>query len=161
LTLVAGLLALPCGRAQTWEVVLRSIRNEFPAVRQLTTEELARWLGDTNRPVPLLVDAREPAEFAVSHLRDAVRLGTVEEVKTTLGTNRRPVVVYCSVGYRSSALADELRRAGVTNVFNLEGSIFAWANEGRPVFRGAKRVNAVHPFDATWGRFLEARWHAK
>ena len=44
-----------------------------------------------------------------------------------------PIVVYCSVGYRSARVARWLGRQGFTNVRNLDGSLFAWANEGRPM----------------------------
>ena len=63
----------------------------------------------------------------------------------------RTVVVYCSVGYRSSRLAEELRARGFENVFNLEGSLFQWANEGRPLYRGEERVDQAHPYDEEWG----------
>lgn len=69
------------------------------------------------------------------------------------------IVVYCSVGYRSSRLARQLRTRGVKNVFNLEGSLFKWANEGRPVYRGSERVQEVHPFDEDWGELLDESLH--
>ena len=46
-------------------------------------------------------------------------------------------------------------KKGYTEVYNLEGSIFAWANEGRPVYRGKERVQVVHPYDKIWGRLLK------
>jgi 3-mercaptopyruvate sulfurtransferase SseA len=64
--------------------------------------------------------------------------------------------VYCSVGYRSARIVERLRAAGHSDVRNLRGSIFQWANEGRPVVRGDSTVHKVHPFDATWGRLLNA-----
>jgi hypothetical protein len=66
-----------------------------------------------------------------------------------------PIVTYCSVGYRSGAFAERLRSAGFTNVVNLEGSIFRWANEGRPLFRSARPVTEVHPYNRTWGLLLK------
>ena len=45
------------------------------------------------------------------------------------------------------------------NVFNLEGSLFKWANEGRPVYRGSERVQEVHPFDEDWGELLDESLH--
>ena len=38
---------------------------------------------------------------------------------------------------------------------NMEGSIFKWANEGRPVYRDGERVEKVHPYNETWGRLLD------
>lgn len=58
----------------------------------------------------------------------------------------RPVVAYCSVGYRSSVLVQRLRDAGFTQAVNLEGSIFAWANEGRPLESDGRTVGVVHPY---------------
>lgn len=68
--------------------------------------------------------------------------------------------IYCSVGYRSAGVTQRLREAGFTNVSNLQGSIFRWANEGRPVYRDRRRVQAVHPFDARWGQLLTDSLHA-
>jgi len=66
------------------------------------------------------------------------------------------VVVYCSVGYRSSALAEKLQRAGFTNVVNLEGSIFQWANEGRTLSRGTNVVREIHGYSRKWAQMLQA-----
>ena len=65
-----------------------------------------------------------------------------------------PVVVYCSVGYRSAAIVQRIERAGVGRVYNLEGGIFAWANEGRPIFKDNARAKLVHPYDKLWGLLL-------
>jgi len=156
---LALLWASPVG-AQTWDEILALVRRRFPEVRQLSTSDLADWLRDPHRAPPHLIDARSEREFAVSHLpgaRHAERASDVARLPKVRPSD--PVVVYCSVGYRSSALAEDLRRAGFTNVFNLEGSIFRWANEDRPVERDSRRVTEVHPFDAKWGRLLRPELH--
>lgn len=134
-----------------------TVRQRFPDVKQLSTDELAGWLSRTNGPSPVLLDVRTPPEFAVSHLPGAVRVdpkSKPSDIDPTLPADR-PVVVYCSVGWRSSELAERLRRAGRTNVFNLEGSIFAWANEGRPLEAAGRPVHRVHPYNRTFGRLLK------
>jgi rhodanese-related sulfurtransferase len=151
-------------KAETWSEILPVIRKRFPDVRQLSPVQLADWLGDTNRNTPLaIVDVRRPAEFAVSHLRGARNLPSVSEISKAGITKDTPLVVYCSVGYRSSAVAEKLQRAGFTNVFNLEGSIFAWANEGRPLYRGTSEVRPprVHPYDKKWGELLKPELRAE
>jgi 3-mercaptopyruvate sulfurtransferase SseA len=67
--------------------------------------------------------------------------------------------VYCSVGIRSARVADRLRHAGIGAVYNLDGSIFRWASEGRPVVRDGEPVRAVHPYNAVWGRLLPRDLH--
>jgi len=157
-------LSLPGCKMHTtpdWAELKRSIRAEFPGVRQISTEELADWLDDDAREPPILLDARAPREYAVSHLRDARLAPDRVAALRDLGDAPRdtPIVVYCSVGYRSSRLAKELAGRGFTRVSNLEGSIFEWANEHRPVYRGPERVRAVHSYDETWGRFLDPGVH--
>lgn len=145
-----------------WSQVKQSIRDEFGDVPQLTTQELAEWLEDSDRPAPLLLDAREQDEFEVSHLQGAYLATDLSQALRVLDDRPRetPIVVYCSVGYRSSRLSRQLKELGWTRVSNLEGSIFQWANEGRPVYRGTQPVGEVHPFDDHWGQLLhdELRW---
>ena len=70
------------------------------------------------------------------------------------------MVVYCSVGYRSSRLVARLQQAGCTNVFNLEGSIFQWANEDRRLERDGQPVKEVHPYNRTFGQLLRPEHRA-
>ncbi len=143
-----------------WSLVNAAIRREFADVPRITTAELAAWLADDRRPAPLLLDVRTHPEFAVSHLRNAQQVDPGAAASAVSVSKDRPIVTYCSVGYRSSKFAEKLRRAGYSKVQNLEGSIFMWANEGRPVFRGSERVEKVHPFNGTWGLLLEKKYRA-
>ena len=49
--------------------------------------------------------------------------------------------------------AHALSAAGFTEVRNLEGSIFRWANEGHPLVAAGGPVREVHGFGSPW-RFL-------
>jgi rhodanese-related sulfurtransferase len=133
-------------------------------VRQLSTAGLAGWLEDPRRVPPLILDVREPAEFEISHLADARSIPWRSDWRGPLGDvpRTRPIVVYCSIGYRSSAVARELTQAGFTQVSNLEGSIFKWANEGRVLVGPDGNVaSVVHPYDARWGRLLAPNLRAQ
>ncbi|MEO0539777.1 MAG: rhodanese-like domain-containing protein [Cyanobacteria bacterium P01_A01_bin.105] len=144
----------PVTGSVSWSGIKQAIQTEFPSVRQISTDLLSDWL--TADPLTLLLDTREPEEYAVSHLPGAILATTLDEALAALEKSEsdRPVVVYCSVGYRSSALAEQLMQAGYTEVYNLEGSLFAWANEGRPVYQGQTQVEQVHPYDSKWGQLL-------
>ena len=98
----------------------------------------------------------------MSHLRDAVRIDPSRPSLRPLKSLAKndPIVVYCSVGYRSARLAHWLAGQGYTNVRNLAGSIFQWANEDRPVFRDDRPTTEVHPYDRRWGLLLESRYRA-
>ena len=137
--------------------IKQTVRNKFPTVKQLSTNELAAWMNDAKREQPLLLDARKAEEFAVSHLHGAINADAEPQVAAALKNypHDKPIVAYCSVGYRSSMLAEKLMQQGFTKVVNLEGSIFQWANEGQPVYKGEAQVRQVHPFDPQWGKLLK------
>jgi hypothetical protein len=65
-------------------------------------------------------------------------------------------VIHCTCGEldRSAELATRLRAAGFTHVRNLDGSIFRWANEHRPIVRDGAPASRVHPYNKSWGRLL-------
>jgi rhodanese-related sulfurtransferase len=144
-------------RAIALTSIKRLIHRQFPGVHSLSTKDLAMWLNWPEKTKPLLLDARTPREYAVSHLPDArlapPDLSTLETWEDV--TDTTPIVTYCSVGYRSARLALRLQALGYRHVLNLEGSIFEWANQGHPVYQGTKVVRQVHPFNSTWGLLLD------
>lgn len=127
----------------------RQIRRKFPKVPQVSGQELERRLAAGEEIV--LLDVRRPEEFAVSHLPGARWLDPRDKEPKLEGVGRAaPVVAYCSVGWRSSQVAERLAAAGYANVANLEGAIFKWTREGRPLFQGERQVAKVHPYSPVW-----------
>ncbi len=155
-----ALLNLSCGQSLSWRAVEAQIRSRFPDVQQLSTDSLAAMIARGDRPI--LLDVRTQAEYNVSHLPGARRLDPEATTFPTLEAvpHDTPIVLYCSVGYRSSSLAQRLQEKGFANVANLEGSIFRWANEGRVVVRSNVVVHKVHPYNALWGRLLNSEYRA-
>lgn len=105
----------------------------------------------------LFLDAREAVEYEVSHLPGAVNIGydnlNLKKVKDI--DKSRPVVVYCTVGYRSERAAKKLRKKGFTNVYNLYGSIYAWKLAKLPLEDATgKPTNRLHTYDEKWGSFV-------
>lgn len=154
--LLVCVLALLSCRSVDWFLLKRSLRGKFRDERWITTQQLADWLADKKRPAPVLLDVRTPAEWKVSHLPGARPVDPGASAKTAAGETAKdaPIVTYCAVGYRSGKMAQRLRAAGFTQVQNLEGSIFQWANEHRPLQHDGKPVTQVHPNNAFWGRLL-------
>ena len=153
LVLSVGLLS--CARWLGWQALNAAIRHRFPDVTRIRTPELAAWLHDARRPPPRLLDVREPTEYRVSHLANAQQVDPGSDPAMLGLPEDQPIVTYCSVGYRSAEYAQKLRQAGFTDVRNLEGSIFAWANEGRPLVGNGHPAGQVHPYNKTWGLLLD------
>jgi rhodanese-related sulfurtransferase len=160
--LIGAAVVLILGRGVGFEAVRRRTVHKFPDVQWVTTAELARWREDPGRAQPLLLDARTRVEYQVSHLRDAVLDDAARPSLRPLRGRaaNQPIVVYGSVGYRGARLAYWLGRQGFTNVRNLSGGVFQWANEDRPLFRDTRPVAEVHPYDHRWGLLLVSRYRA-
>ncbi|MEO1069866.1 MAG: rhodanese-like domain-containing protein [Cyanobacteria bacterium J06638_6] len=142
-------------RTTAWWAVNRWIEQTFPGVPSLTTQYLADWLSQGQEPLPILLDIRRDDEFAVSHLPRA-RLTPNLETALALGiAHHHPIVAYCSVGYRSARLVSQLQEAGYTQVYNLSGSVFRWANEGRSLVSNGQPTTVVHPFAPRWRILLK------
>ena len=105
----------------------------------------------------ILLDAREPAEFEVSHINNAVFIGYNNFSFAALRNINKdsPIVVYCSVGYRSGKIAEKLVDSGFTNVKNLYGGIFEWKNENNNVYNNNGITEKVHAYNKTWGIWLK------
>jgi len=105
-----------------------------------------------------LLDTRERKEYEVSHIPGAEYLGYRDFDPARLKEVPRdtPIVLYCSVGYRSERIGKKLQDAGFTNVRNLYGSIFEWANRGYPLEDSqGKPVNRIHTYNKNWSRWVE------
>ena len=81
-----------------------------------------------------LLDVRERPEYDLCHLEGAVLIpiDMIPNNRKRIPTDR-PVVVYCHHGIRSANVAQYLyAQDGLTNLYNLEGGINAWAREVEP-----------------------------
>jgi sodium/bile acid cotransporter 7 len=149
-----GLVALvacaqaPAGdaaRRERIEQLAAEYRQEFPEVPVISVEALQAELGEGDL---VIVDAREPAERAVSTLPGAISAPELELRAEELAGRR--VVTYCTIGYRSSLYARQLRAQG-WDARNLEGSILAWTHAGGELHdsRGLP-TRRVHVYDDRW-----------
>jgi rhodanese-related sulfurtransferase len=84
----------------------------------------------------VLVDVREPDEYAAGHLPGAVALprGVVEfRLPDITSDPEQLIVCYCGSGGRSALATDSLLRVGYQRVLSLAGGIQAWSAAGKPV----------------------------
>ena len=155
--LSAGAVVL-AGRPIAFAVVDRQITKRFPELRWLDGPALASWRADGSRRQPVILDARTETEYSVSHLAGAVRIDPYRPLLRPLEgvPVDTPIVVYASVGYRSARVAAWLQAQGYTDVQNLEGGIFRWANEEQPIFSQDAPATQVHPYQERWGLLLES-----
>jgi adenylyltransferase/sulfurtransferase len=80
-----------------------------------------------------LVDVRERHEWEIARIEGArlAPLSSFAEALRSFG-GARDVVLYCRTGVRSARAVRQLREAGLTRVWNLEGGILRWSEEIDP-----------------------------
>jgi rhodanese-related sulfurtransferase len=106
----------------------------------------------------LLLDAREKEEYEISHIEGAKYLGYDQPDFDVLADvpEDTEIVLYCSIGYRSEKIGEKLKKKGYTNVKNLYGSIFEWANQGLPLVDSkGDNTDKVHTYNKQWSRWLD------
>jgi rhodanese-related sulfurtransferase len=120
-------IAFVSGAMLVWPLVRRGAGG--PSVGTLEATMLI------NQKDAVVLDVREPGEFAQSHILNArnVPLGELEaRIKDLERFKEKPVIVSCATGNRSGTAASILRKRGFTNVVNLAGGVAAWQQAGLP-----------------------------
>jgi hydroxyacylglutathione hydrolase len=99
----------------------------------------------------LLLDVREPEEYAHGHIPGAVNLPQAEMATRLAEIPRdRPVQVVCQSGYRSLRSAQFLRQMGYDQVANVVGGTAAWRAGGNPVEMGETTMDAPNIIESEW-----------
>ena len=100
-------------------------------MRQLRPAELAAYLQTGHAPV--LLDVREPWEWNLCHLPDAILIPMRELPARLHELDKDPeTVVICHHGVRRYHAARYLETLGFGDVVNLSGGVAAWADEVDP-----------------------------
>jgi len=120
-------VAVLSGGALLWPALQR--RAGGPA---LDTLGATRLINDSHA---IVLDVREPAEFAAGHLPNARNI-PLAELAARVGDlpQGKPVLVCCASGARSGRAAAVLKKGG-REVFNLDGGVQAWRQAGLPVVK--------------------------
>ena len=166
--IVAGILTLASGFSLAAENKALSGKHKkiikaFPSVQHVSADELGKMQADDI----VVFDVREPEEYNVSHIEGAILVApkiSAEDFIATYGemVEDKTVVLYCSVGHRSSVLAEkvqtQLTAASSGAVYNLEGGLFKWHNESMPlVTTNAEPTEYIHPYNFYWGRMVNQK----
>lgn len=107
--------------------------QEIAAVEIISVEDMEEALRADNVQ---LIDVRTKAEFANGHIKDAKNIvyqGENWDKQVAALDKEKPVYVYCAKGGRSAKCASLLEEAGFTKIFDLDGGVTKWINEGKSI----------------------------
>lgn len=103
-----------------------------------------------------ILDTREAEEYSVSRIPGSIHAGFDEFDISMMDKIDKdsPIVVYCSVGYRSEKIGKKIADYGFQDVRNLYGGIFEWVNQHKPIVNKNGPVNKVHPYSKIWSPWI-------
>lgn len=117
------------------------------AIQEVSIQDLALALKQDSETV--LVDVREPAEFAQHHISGAVNYprgvlemnihnhpkvaaNGCEPAMALEQLSAQPMYLICRSGARSALAAESLQRMGFSSVYSVAGGMQAWLDAGLP-----------------------------
>lgn len=118
------------------------VSEALARVSEIMPWDLSRALAAGNKP--LLLDVREPAEFAMLCIPGSINVprGVLEQscewdydetVPELAAGREREIVVICRSGKRSVLAADTMLRMGFTNVASLKTGVRGWNDYEQPM----------------------------
>ncbi|SCU73685.1 Rhodanese-like sulfurtransferase [Cupriavidus necator] len=123
-------LAVVSGGLLAWPAISRSTRGK--TVNTATATQLINKRG------AVVVDIREPAEYAKGHLPQAKSAPLADLPSRAAGLAKdkaAPIIVVCQTGQRSGKAQAALKEAGYSEIYALEGGIAAWQQAGLPLVK--------------------------
>jgi rhodanese-related sulfurtransferase len=136
------------------------VADALTRVKEIQPWDLSRQLAAGE--MPLLLDVREPAEFAALHIPGSLNVprGVLEQscewdfdetVPELVNGRERDIVVICRSGYRSVLAVDAMQTLGFIRVVSLKTGVRGW-NDAEQALQDA----AGNPIDADRGDELLA-----
>ena len=121
-------VAFASGAMLIWPFVRRTAGGPWVSTLQATQM--------INREDALLLDVREPAEYAKGHILGAKNVPLVDLERRAAEFDKhkaKPVIVVCDSGNRATRAVAALKTRGFAKVVNLAGGYGAWHQAGLPV----------------------------
>ncbi len=117
---------------------MKSAHDLVAAARNVIREVGIEHAEQAVRDADLVLDVREPDEFAAGHLPGAVLVprGLLEfklSGSPELASRDLKIVLYCKTSGRAALAAAALHEMGYLNVQSIAGGFDAWKAAGKPV----------------------------
>ena len=111
---------------------MTQLQSDEPFVRIGPAEAQALLEGGTQ-----VVDVREPQEYAESRIAGSALVPLTTLLKAPRDILKEgPVLIVCSEGIRSAVACEAAAAIGLDEVYNLEGGLQRWGEEGYPLESG-------------------------
>ena len=116
------------------EAFLKIVNDAKANIKELTIAETKARV-DADKSIKL-IDVREDREWALGHIDGAEHIGkgVIErDIEKSISDLNAEIVVYCSGGFRSALVAQNLQTMGYQNVASLNDGLRNWVENGFPL----------------------------
>jgi rhodanese-related sulfurtransferase len=129
------------------EEMYAEIREDLTEIEDVTPAEIAEAY---KKDEIIIVDVRDPDEQAISMIPGALTKDVFEQKRKDGTLEDKPVVMHCTIGYRSGKYAQSVNEQGI-DAKNLKGSLLLWTHEGLPLEKaGGTPTKEVHVYGEKW-----------
>ena len=116
--------------------------EDFQYVDDCSVEEALVLIAEKDA---ILLDVRSARERSVSMIHGAIE----KETFLGLGKTGRPVLLYCTIGYRSGQACWSLKKSGYQAI-NIRGGILSWIDRGQKLEHMGQECKKVHVYGSKW-----------
>jgi rhodanese-related sulfurtransferase len=105
-------------------------RADMGEIESISPKEAAAMYAEKKA---VIVDVREDSEWNEQHIPGAIHIPLAqlnERLSELKQYKDSPVITQCKSGRRSAKALDELKSAGFSKVYNMDGGIMAWEKAG-------------------------------
>jgi len=150
-------------RTETIEKLVREFEGKFSVGQIRPAQSMVG--GGAPDPRYIFVDVRPNSERLVSRIPGSLSLQEFREGSISSANQAKTFVFYCTIGYRSSQVAQRLKdgrlndgslrdgslRDGSLRVVNLRGGLIGWVHSGGQVVdANGKETKKVHVYGDKW-----------
>ena len=107
------------------------INNE--SINQMNSDELIEFIELNDA---ILVDVRTEDEYNSGYIENSLNIDYFSNdfsVNADKLDKNTPIILYCRSGKRSSMSANKISKLGFKEIYNLEGGILEWIEEGNAI----------------------------
>ena len=103
------------------------------SINQMNSDELMEFIELNDA---ILVDVRTEDEYNSGYIENSLNIDYFSNdfsVNADKLDKNTPIILYCRSGNRSSMSANKISKLGFKEIYNLEGGILEWIEEGNAI----------------------------
>lgn len=123
------------------------VKHELADIPEISNQMLLSLSNNQNMR-PIIVDVRSPEEQDISIIKGSIDKAYFEQNLDDY--EKRKIVVYCTIGYRSGYYVESLRQQGF-DAYNLSEGILGWIQAGGLLVNSNGDITSkIHVYSRPW-----------